>query len=154
MDETDIMFTATAICLLCGVLRILTAILTWGGCRRQSAYDTSNTHIIILLFQLTFANRAVDGAHSCEQYAFNLISVFVCCQSEIADIPRMARQMDTTHESTMGSSRFPSSIVFIANIHLPRMVHCDICIGDLPFKFIYSVFNAKNRSSFGSRWCV
>lgn len=62
--------------------------------------------------------------------------------------------MDATCKSAMGSGRFTSSIVFIANSNLPRMVYCDICVGNLPLKFIYRVFNAKNWSSIRSWWCV
>lgn len=52
--------------------------------------------------------------------------------------------MDATREGAMGFGRPSSLSVSFESVLLPRMVHRDVRIGNLPFKFVYCVPDAEN----------
>lgn len=89
---------------------------------------------------------------------FHTLPLFVCHCSisdndfflsklSFTDLSRLVRQVDTIHKNTMGSVYRIDFTIFAKSVSMPRLVHRYICLRNLPFKFIYCVFNAKNRSS-------
>lgn len=66
-------------------------------------------------------------------------------------IPTSIRPMDSAYKSTMGRSNSFGSIISITNCIKAGLVYHYLCLRNLSFKFIYCIFNTKNRSSDGFR---
>lgn len=64
-------------------------------------------------------------------------------------IPTPIRPMDPAYKSSLGRSNSFGSIIFTADCIQAGLLYHLLCIRNLSSKFIYCIFNTKNRSSDG-----